>query len=130
MSDDFFDKLTDYQEIPFQHLKGCPGGPPMVLFGGTQICNTCQVANHAYELGRKEMEEEYTPILEALCWYADPEFYHAVGFWFDPPCGGFDEDFSSDHGNDFYRRDMPGKLARQAIATFEGGTDAVLHGGP
>ena len=39
---------------------------------------------------------------EALEFYADPENYHAIGFRFDRPCGGFADDFSDDHGHEFY----------------------------
>ena len=52
---------------------------------------------------------------EALEFYADPENYHAIGFRFDRPCGGFADDFSEDHGHDFYDRPMPGKLARETL---------------
>lgn len=60
------------------------------------------------------------PLVKALKFYADPATYHAVGFWFDPPCGGFDEDFSADHGDEFYQREMPGKTAREALAVIQG----------
>jgi hypothetical protein len=56
-------------------------------------------------------------LYDALIWYARPDFYHAVGFAFDSPCGGFDEDFSKDDLTESYgyRREMPGKMARAAI---------------
>ncbi len=63
----------------------------------------------------EELEAENARLREALEFYADPETYHAVGFWFDPPCGGFMEDFDSEHGDPFYNRDMPGKTARAAL---------------
>jgi hypothetical protein len=37
--------------------------------------------------------------------------------WFDvdPPGGAFADDFSEDHGDDYYDREMPGKLAREVL---------------
>lgn len=55
----------------------------------------------------------------ALEFYANPETYHACGFLFDPPTGGFDEDFSDDHGHEDYPRATPGKTARQALSALE-----------
>lgn len=58
----------------------------------------------------------------ALEFYADPETYHAVGFWLDPPCGEFQDDFGDfdEHRHPGYERPMPGKRARQAL---EGSSD-------
>lgn len=53
----------------------------------------------------------------ALLFYADPDTYFAVGFWFDPPCGGFEDDF--DEGHEEYDRPMPGKRAREALFSEE-----------
>jgi hypothetical protein len=52
----------------------------------------------------------------ALSVYADPGFYHGCAFMFDRPTGGFDEDFSLDHGDEDYDYEKPGKLARAALA--------------
>lgn len=54
----------------------------------------------------------------ALEFYANPETYHACGFLFDPPTGGFDEDFEVDHGHEDYPRAMPGKTARQTLSAL------------
>jgi hypothetical protein len=56
-------------------------------------------------------------LYDALIWYARPDFYHAIGFNFDHPCGGFEGDFSKDGLTESYgyRREMPGKMARAAI---------------
>ena len=51
----------------------------------------------------------------ALEFYADPGTYHGCAFMFDRPTGGFDEDFSEDHGDDFYDYAKPGKKAREAL---------------
>lgn len=60
-------------------------------------------------------------VLEAaLEFYADPQTYHAVAFMADPPCGDFIDDFSEDHGDEFYERPMPGKLARTTLTHGEG----------
>lgn len=60
----------------------------------------------------------FEQVLSALAFYADPGVYHAVAFLFDPPCGGFDEDFDEDHGDEFYQRPMPGKRARAAMQAW------------
>jgi hypothetical protein len=57
--------------------------------------------------------------LEALRFYADPESYHAIAFMVDRPAGGFADDFSKNHGHDFYDRPMPGKIGRAAIKKLE-----------
>jgi len=61
------------------------------------------------------LEQQVRQLRETLALYADPESYHAIGFWFDPPCGRFAEDFSNDHGDAFYDRAMPGAAARAAL---------------
>lgn len=57
--------------------------------------------------------------LETLGFYADPETYHACSFLFDPPTGGFDEDFGQEHDHEDYDRAMPGKMARETIRMIE-----------
>lgn len=54
---------------------------------------------------------------EALEFYADPETYLAIGFFPDPPCGEFMDDWS-DTGPEYGAR--PGKRARQALADHPG----------
>jgi hypothetical protein len=51
---------------------------------------------------------------KALQFYADPASYFGVGFWPDPPCGGFLDDFS-DTG------DLGLKPGKQARAVLDGG---------
>ena len=55
-------------------------------------------------------------LADALSFYGSPSSYHAIWFVVDPPCGGFADDLSEDHGDD-YERQMPGKLAREVLAT-------------
>jgi len=62
----------------------------------------------------KKAGDERDKLLEALCFYADPDNYFAIAFFPDPPCGGFMDDFSDDHEGDFDRK-MPGALARKAL---------------
>jgi len=67
-------------------------------------------------------------VVEGLAFYANPGNYHAVAFMFDPPCGGFADDFDEDHGETLlYNRPMPGKRAREALAKarkeMKGGKD-------
>lgn len=55
-------------------------------------------------------EEEIENLIEALDFYADPETYFAIGFFPDPPCGDFMNDFS--YVDEVAR---PGKKARIAL---------------
>lgn len=67
----------------------------------------------------KYTEEDIKALILALEFYADPETYHAIGFFPDRPCGDFMEDFSEDHGDDFYDRPMPGKRARDVLSKID-----------
>lgn len=60
-------------------------------------------------------KEKIIKLSEALCFYADPDTYFAIGFLADKPCGEFIDDFSDDHGFNDYDRSMPGKLAREVL---------------
>lgn len=64
---------------------------------------------------RDEARPKAAALREALAFYADPESYHAIGFLADRPCGAFADDFSEDHGDEYYNRPMPGKAAREAL---------------
>lgn len=55
------------------------------------------------------------PLWRTLETYADPENYHGIAFLFDPPCGGFVNDFDEGHDHIGYDRPMPGKRARAAL---------------
>ena len=76
--------------------------------------------NEAYEMVRVRDEElaalraSVARLEAALEFYADPDTYCAIGFFPDPPCGEFVDDFS-DVDNEDYRRPMPGKRARAAL---------------
>jgi hypothetical protein len=61
------------------------------------------------------LEREVRQLRAALVMYADPSSYHAIFFMPDRPCGWFIDDFSEDHGDDFYDRPMPGARARAAL---------------
>ncbi len=52
---------------------------------------------------------------DALEFYANPQSYHAMSFIADRPAGEFADDFSEDHGDEFYDRAMPGKRARAVL---------------
>ena len=58
-------------------------------------------------------------LMAALRQYADPGFYHGMGFMVDPPGGGFEDDFDHQHGDEAYGA-KPGKLARRTIAELLG----------
>ena len=76
-------------------------------------CGPCRARAELAYFQSKLAEAE-----RALEFYADPETYHACAFYFDPPTGGFDDDFDEDHGHEDYDRPMPGKLARTTLATI------------
>jgi hypothetical protein len=48
---------------------------------------------------------------DALRFYAAPDSYFAIGFFPDPPCGEFWDDFEDIEG-----RPRPGKRAREVLA--------------
>lgn len=48
--------------------------------------------------------------LEALCFYANPKTYFAIGFFPDPPCRAFLTDFGKTHLGV-----KPGRRARKAL---------------
>jgi hypothetical protein len=53
----------------------------------------------------------------ALRFYADPMTYFAIGFFPDPPCGEFWDDFEDIvREEDGAERRVPGKLARATLA--------------
>jgi hypothetical protein len=52
-------------------------------------------------------DPEIIKLIRALQFYADPETYYAIGFFPDPPCGDFINDF------DDIRK--PGALARKTL---------------
>lgn len=68
------------------------------------------------EVGSKALrviEAENTKLREALEFYADPETYIAIGFFPDPPCGEFMEDFGETGTRHYGPR--PGERARKAL---------------
>lgn len=79
--------------------------------------------SEAYEaiLGERtynEVAEHIMGLEEALEFYANPENYHAITVFGDPPCGGFADDFGADEWTEDcgYNRPMPGKRARAALS--------------
>lgn len=54
-------------------------------------------------------------LIDALRFYASASTYHAMEVLSDQPAGEFADDFSDDHGDEFYQRAMPGKLARETL---------------
>lgn len=81
----------------------------------------CFVKHLAKGLSVEEEPPSYTAMVEAIGFYANPETYFAVGFFPDPPCGEFMDDFSET--GQLGRK--PGKRARQAL----GVEDAADEGG-
>lgn len=65
----------------------------------------------------------FEQVLAALAFYGAPDTYHAIGFFPDPPCGDFMEDFS-EHGDPMYPRgdERPGRRAREALAAWVAAT--------
>ena len=58
-------------------------------------------------------------LVEALAFYADFDTYLAIGFFPDPPCGEFMDDFDEDPNTPPYddgtRIQRPGRRARKAL---------------
>lgn len=81
-----------------------------------------QLAEWLQELKIRRQNPKMDCLIEALGFYGNPETYHACMFMFDPPTGGFDEDFGDpeEHGHPAYGRPMPGKKAREAIRVLMG----------
>ncbi|MDD5649734.1 MAG: hypothetical protein PHF86_04840 [Candidatus Nanoarchaeia archaeon] len=50
-------------------------------------------------------------LIEALCFYADPDTYFAIGFFPDLPCGEFIKDFDESK--------KPGARARSVIKKYQ-----------
>lgn len=80
-----------------------------------------QAADEIERLRRRNFEAEIAglradkaELLAGLEFYADPENYHAIAFFSDPPHGEFMNDFSETDWSD-YDRPMPGKRARELI---------------
>jgi hypothetical protein len=63
----------------------------------------------------ERLKKRIEKLEKALWFYANPDTYYAVSFLFDPPCGGFRDDFGWVKWSD-YNRKMPGKVARRALA--------------
>ena len=89
---------------------------PLTVNGGYHDpeCCDCDLIRRVV----KREQEKMQTLIDALAFYADPATYHALAIWADPPCGDFVNDYSEDHGDDFYDRPMPGKTAREALALF------------
>ncbi len=62
---------------------------------------------------RERWRRDVEPVFEAIEFCATAGTYHAILIVPDRPAGGFADDFSEDHGDDFYERPMPGAEARK-----------------
>jgi hypothetical protein len=67
----------------------------------------------------------FEEMIKALQFYGEPATYHAIGFFPDPPCGEFMQDFSDDHEDPVYDRAMPGKFARAALDAWIEATSPI-----
>ena len=66
--------------------------------------------------GSAKYERALILAIETLGLYAAPHSYHAISFLADRPSGWFADDFSHSPA---YRRRMPGRAARRAIAKIQ-----------
>jgi len=57
------------------------------------------------------IDPDVQAVIDALTFYANPDTYFGVGFFPDPPCGDFVNDF-----DETCRK--PGKQARKALKVF------------
>ena len=72
----------------------------------------------------KKLKDKIEKLEKALIFYADAETYFAIGFFPDPPCGEFMEDF--EHCGDLGYK--PGKRARDVLrATLSDAERAELE---
>jgi len=79
---------------------------------GEDIKKAVSLISSARKADRKRIED----LEKVLDFYADPETYHGCHFDFDRPTGGFDKDFSYNHGHEDYDRPMPGQKARDILS--------------
>jgi len=79
-------------------------------------CNPCYNQSDLEKLSDRDVIKE---LREALCFYADPESYFAIGFLPDSPCGEFIEDFSEVEEAYIGKTVRPGKLAREVILRYK-----------
>lgn len=63
-----------------------------------------------YIKNRSRLKTENRRLKQTLWFYADPYNYMAIGFFPDPPCGDFIDDFSETEISE-----RPGKRARIAL---------------
>ena len=94
-------------------IPGDPAGADVVY---QSLARTLERELAAAHQRIEELEKDKARLADALEFYANPETYHACAFLFDPPTGGFDKDF--DDGHNGYDRPMPGKAAREALASM------------
>lgn len=66
-----------------------------------------------FALRMDQILAEYNALREALEFYANPETYIAIGFFPDPPCGEFMDDFGETGTAEYGPR--PGERARKAL---------------
>lgn len=107
---------ADYERA----TKSRPASLVAIRFGA-RMDEARNLANSIRALAPAGGAGEVEKLVEALKFYADPEVYHGCAFMFDRPTGGFDGDFSKDHGHEHYKRAMPGKTARAALRSYKGG---------
>lgn len=69
-----------------------------------------ELAAACFEKGAEWSASRITELQEALSFYADPGTYFAVGFFPDPPCGEFMDDFTETELGM-----KPGARARKAL---------------
>ena len=74
-----------------------------------------------------QAETERDGLREALKFYADPATYVAIGFFPDPPCGAFMEDFGETDTQGWGSR--PGERARAALSEHESTKPPLLTPG-
>ena len=65
-------------------------------------------------------------VVKVLSFYADPETYFAIGFFPDPPCGEFVDDFDEDYKHDDMSGPRPGKRAREMMVELGKECESVL----
>lgn len=67
----------------------------------------------------EKLKQRINELEDALAFYADPSTYFAIGFFPDPPCGDFMDDFEDCSRLDPNLGKEPGRKAREALNFWE-----------
>ena len=92
----------------------------VMMAGGVEsywCCGYCLLVEENKVIKEKKAKHDQfvRDLIRTLVFYGNPTTYHACAFFFDPPTGGFDTDFSK---TDLYLDERPGKMARDTFHRY------------